>query len=155
MENGETVLVMWEVIIWMPGVEGAKMVLGKVKDGQTEARNEWLVNLWKEVRDKSRGEVEDWVDEKVRVMARWFQREEVVKGTKMDWSKMVDGVPRYIEMADDVGCLGLDSERWVVYEKAGRNKSKNQVLKHQMVMEKKKDERRKNAELSEWERRGG
>ena len=114
VSKGEEVIMMWEVLVWIQGVEGAKMVVGRIKNGQAEARDEWLQSLWKEVRDMNRREVEDWVNDKILFMAEWFKREEVLKGEEVDWSKMSKGVPRYIVEQEDAGCLGVDGEGWIV-----------------------------------------
>ena len=41
-KKGEEVIMLSEVLVWLQGVEGAKMVVGRIKNGQAEARDEWF-----------------------------------------------------------------------------------------------------------------
>jgi hypothetical protein len=145
----------WEVLVWIQGVEGAKMVVGRIKNGKADARDEWLLSLWKEVRDMNRREVEDWVNDKILFMAEWFRSEEVLKGEEVDWSKMSKGVPRYIVEKEDAGCLGVEGEGWIVYDKTWKVKSEKKLMQEQQLIERKEEKRKRMWDVLGWMERGG
>jgi hypothetical protein len=153
-KRGKEVVMSSEVLVWLPGVEGSKMVVGRMKHGQSEARDEWLQSLWRVVGDMNRQEVEDWMMDKVHFMAKWYQTEELVRGAKVDWKLMKFGVPRYILEKEDAGCLGIDGEDWVVFEKHRIVKSETRKIKEKNLIEKKEGSRKFIMDLLGWERRG-
>jgi hypothetical protein len=109
----------WECLVWLPGIEGVKVMEGRKRTVQAAARTAMLDALYYKMVKMDRSEVEDWIDTVRGELGKWRKESGVDKGKEVVWYN-VDGVPEYIALKSDVGGKGIEGTGWFLFDEMGK-----------------------------------